>query len=58
MTAESFFGRIHPDDSARMLETRDRYSQDPTMDRFHDELAADAPGRHLPLGGFARPVRP
>ena len=36
--ADSFFGRIHPDDSARMLETKDRYSQDATRDRFHDEL--------------------
>ena len=36
--AESFFGRIHPDDSARMLEARDRYSQDPTMDRFLNDL--------------------
>ena len=37
-TWESFFGRIHPDDHARMMETRDRYNQDPAKDRFHDEL--------------------
>ena len=36
--AESFFGRIHPEDSARMAEDRDRYNQDPTKDRFADEL--------------------
>jgi len=36
--AASFFGRIHPEDSARMSETRDRYNQDPTKDRFEDEL--------------------
>jgi PAS domain S-box-containing protein len=35
---ESFFGRIHPDDNARMLEARERYSQDHSRDRFHDEL--------------------
>jgi PAS domain S-box-containing protein len=34
----SFFGRIHPEDSARMLETRERYNEDPTKDRFLDEL--------------------
>jgi PAS domain S-box-containing protein len=34
----SFFGRIHSDDSARMLETRERYNEDPTKDRFRDEL--------------------
>ncbi len=36
--AESFFGRIHPDDSARMAETVDRYNHDLTKDRFADEL--------------------
>ena len=36
--AESFFGRIHPDDSARMAETVDRYNRDLTKDRFTDEL--------------------
>jgi len=35
---ESFFGRIHPEDKARMAETKDRYSEDPTKDRFLDEL--------------------
>ncbi len=35
---ESFFGRIHPEDSARMAETVDRYNQDPAKDRFADEL--------------------
>jgi PAS domain S-box-containing protein len=35
---ESFFGRIHPDDSARMTETVDRYNHDLTKDRFSDEL--------------------
>ncbi len=35
---ESFFGRIHPEDSARMAETVDRYSQDRSKDRFADEL--------------------
>jgi two-component system, sensor histidine kinase and response regulator len=34
----SYFGRIHPEDIARMLETKDRYSEDPTKDRFFDEL--------------------
>jgi PAS domain S-box-containing protein len=34
----SFFGRIHPEDSARMRETRERYNEDPTKDRFLDEL--------------------
>jgi PAS domain S-box-containing protein len=37
-TEESFFGRIHPEDMARMAETKDRYSEDPTRDRFLDEL--------------------
>ncbi len=36
--AESFFGRIHPEDSARMAETVDRYNHDLTKDRFSDEL--------------------
>jgi len=36
--AGSFFGRIHPDDSARMAETVDRYNKDLTRDRFADEL--------------------
>jgi PAS domain S-box-containing protein len=35
---ESFFGRIHPEDSARMAEAVDRYNHDPTKDRFLDEL--------------------
>jgi PAS domain S-box-containing protein len=35
---ESFFGRVHPDDAPRMIETRDRYTEDPTKDRFLDEL--------------------
>jgi PAS domain S-box-containing protein len=35
---ESFFGRIHPEDTPRMIETRDRYSEDTTKDRFLDEL--------------------
>ncbi|HTC34550.1 MAG TPA: PAS domain-containing protein [Bryobacteraceae bacterium] len=35
---ESFFGRIHPDDSVRMAETVDRYNRDPSKDRFSDEL--------------------
>jgi PAS domain S-box-containing protein len=34
----SYFGRIHPEDIARMLETKDRYTEDPTKDRFADEL--------------------
>ena len=37
-SAESFFGRIHPDDSGRMAETVDRYDRDPSKDRFSDEL--------------------
>ncbi len=36
--ADSFFGRIHPDDSVRMAETVDRYNRDLTKDRFTDEL--------------------
>jgi PAS domain S-box-containing protein len=36
--ATSFFGRIHPEDSARMMETRARYNEDLTRDRFLDEL--------------------
>jgi PAS domain S-box-containing protein len=36
--AESFFGRVHPEDSARMAETVNRYNQDPAKDRFADEL--------------------
>ena len=35
---ESFFGRIHPEDSARMAAAVDRYNQDLTKDRFADEL--------------------
>jgi PAS domain S-box-containing protein len=35
---ESFFGRIHPDDSARMAEAVQRYSQELEQDRFTDEL--------------------
>ena len=34
----AFFGRIHPEDSARMMETRARYNEDLTKDRFLDEL--------------------
>jgi PAS domain S-box-containing protein len=34
----SFFGRIHPEDSARMAETVNRYHHDRTRDRFFDEL--------------------
>ena len=36
--AESFFGRIHPEDSARILERRERYNEDHSKDRFVDEL--------------------
>jgi PAS domain S-box-containing protein len=36
--AESFFGRIHPEDNARMAEAVERYSQDLTKHRFMDEL--------------------
>jgi two-component system, sensor histidine kinase and response regulator len=35
---ESFFGRIHPEDSSRMAETVDRYNRDLAKDRFVDEL--------------------
>jgi two-component system sensor histidine kinase/response regulator len=35
---ESFFGRIHPEDSARMAETVNRYNQDLTKEWFADEL--------------------
>ncbi len=35
---ESFFGRIHPDDSARMAAAVQRYSQELDQDRFVDEL--------------------
>jgi PAS domain S-box-containing protein len=35
---DSFFGRIHPDESARMAETVARYKHDRTRDRFLDEL--------------------
>ena len=34
----SFFGRIHPDDSARMEAAVQRYSQELDQDRFVDEL--------------------
>jgi PAS domain S-box-containing protein len=34
----SFFGRMHPDDSARMSENVERYTRDTTLDRFSDEL--------------------
>jgi two-component system, sensor histidine kinase and response regulator len=34
----SFFGRIHPDDIPRMLENKERYTQDATKDRFQDDL--------------------
>jgi len=36
--AESFFGRVHPEDNARMAEAVDRYSHDLATDRFADEL--------------------
>jgi PAS domain S-box-containing protein len=36
--SDSFFGRIHPEDSARMAETVDRYNNDLARDRFIDEL--------------------
>jgi len=35
---EAFFGRIHPDDSARIAEAVDLYHRDSTRDRFLDEL--------------------
>jgi PAS domain S-box-containing protein len=35
---ESYFGRIHPEDAARMEEAKARYAQDPSIDRFQDEL--------------------
>jgi PAS domain S-box-containing protein len=35
---ESFFGRIHPEDRARMAEVVDRYNQDSATDRFLDEV--------------------
>jgi PAS domain S-box-containing protein len=35
---ESFFGRVHPEDSARLSETVERYNQDLTKDRFQDDL--------------------
>jgi two-component system, sensor histidine kinase and response regulator len=35
---DSFFGRIHPDDRARMTEAQQRYSQELDQDRFIDEL--------------------
>jgi two-component system, sensor histidine kinase and response regulator len=35
---EAFFGRIHPDDRARMTQTVARYHHDRTKDRFLDEL--------------------
>jgi len=35
---DAFFGRIHPDDSARMTRTVARYNHDHTKDRFLDEL--------------------
>jgi PAS domain S-box-containing protein len=34
----AFFGRVHPDDVARMQATRDRYNEDLTKDRFLDEV--------------------
>jgi adenylate cyclase len=36
--ADSFFGRIHPEDSARMAEAVNRYNNDLARDRFIDEL--------------------
>jgi PAS domain S-box-containing protein len=35
---DSFFGRIHPEDTARMAENVDLYSRELTKDRFVDEL--------------------
>jgi PAS domain S-box-containing protein len=35
---ESFFGRIHPEDSLRMADTVARYNEDLSKDRFLDEL--------------------
>jgi PAS domain S-box-containing protein len=34
----SFFGRVHPDDIARIVEAKDRNSEDTAKDRFLDEL--------------------
>jgi two-component system, sensor histidine kinase and response regulator len=34
----SFFGRVHPEDLARMVEAKDRYSEELTRDRFLDEV--------------------
>ncbi len=34
----SFFGRVHPEDVARMAEAKDRYSEDLSRDRFLDEV--------------------
>jgi two-component system, sensor histidine kinase and response regulator len=36
--AESFFGRIHPEDRAWMAEEMTLYRRDPTRDRFSNEL--------------------
>jgi PAS domain S-box-containing protein len=36
--SDSFFGRIHPEDSLRMAETVNRYNSDLTKDRFADEV--------------------
>ena len=55
---ESFFGRIHPEDSARMAETVDRYNQDLDQGQIPRRTEAQAPRRHVSLGGFARPHRP
>jgi PAS domain S-box-containing protein len=37
-TPDSFFGRMHPDDSVHMAENVDRYTHDVTLNRFSDEL--------------------
>jgi PAS domain S-box-containing protein len=34
----SFFGRVHPEDLGRMVEAKDRYSEDLSRDRFLDEV--------------------
>jgi PAS domain S-box-containing protein len=34
----SFFDRVHPDDVGRLIENKVRYNEDPTRDRFLDEV--------------------
>ncbi len=34
----SFFGRVHPDDIGRLIENKVRYNEDPTRNRFLDEV--------------------